>query len=148
MQIKGPAEVWWHKLNASTTQQSQGHIQKHIVVLCRFPACFSTQRQVSQWEAACWMSSSADEEKTQPQVWCFANCSHLMVPFTKLAYLSNLTLHNNHFLAEIRTLRSKSPANTRIKMIFHHRLIHRALSCTLAVRFPRSSINNINRGVS
>lgn len=52
---------------------------------------------------------------------------HLMVPFTKLAYLSNLTLYNNNFLTEIRTLKSKSPANTEIKMIFHYRLIQIAL---------------------
>lgn len=55
---------------------------------------------------------------------------HLMVPFIKLAYPSNLTLHNNHFMTEIRTLKSKSPANTEIKVIFHHRLIQIALSCT------------------
>lgn len=35
----------------------------------------------------------------------------------KIPYLSNLTLHNNHFLAKIK---SKSPTNTEIMIIFHH----------------------------
>lgn len=74
------------------------------------------------------------------EVWCpvrgFTDYFHLMVPFTKLPYLSNRMLHNNHFLTEIRKL--KSPANTEIKIIFHHRLIQIALSCTSAVRIPGS----------
>ena len=49
---------------------------------------------------------------------------HLTVPFTKLAYLYNLTLHINHFLTEIRTAKCKSSQNAEIKMTFHHELIH------------------------
>lgn len=64
---------------------------------------------------------------------------YLMVPFIKLAYLSNLTLHNNHFMTEIRTLKSKSPANSEIKVIFHHRLIQIALSCTSAGEISRKA---------
>lgn len=66
-------------------------------------------------------------------VWGFTDYFHLMVPFEQLSYLSNLTLHNNHVLTEII---SKSPANTEIKMIFHHRLIQMALPCTSVVRVP------------
>lgn len=67
-----------------------------------------------------------------------------MVPFIKLAYLSNLTLHNNHFMTEIRTLKSKSPANTEIKVIFHHRLIQIALSCNSASENSRKAAQTIS----
>lgn len=55
--------------------------------------------------------------KYSPGFTCYC---HLMVLFIKLAYLPNLTLHNNHFATEIRTLKSKSPANTEIKVILNH----------------------------
>lgn len=124
-------EVWKHKTNhAHNIAESKAFCN---LWLFRFSARLSTWCQLVRgrlWESE--MRVSLQRVKAL-RGWGFTDYFHLMVPFAKLAYLSNLTLHNNHFLTEIK---SKSPANTEIKMIFHHKLIQTALLCTSAVRIP------------
>lgn len=69
-----------------------------------------------------------------------------MVPFTQLAYPSNLTLRNNHVLTEFRTHRFNP---LHIHMIFHSGLIQKAVSCTSTMRIPGrwyDRLLSINRG--
>lgn len=141
-----PAVLWTHRICEHTHSQTcrshfpggqphkispevDGNVYINLRLLLRFTPAASSVSSVHH----SWPSLKMGEESStglwSEGVQGSGDCFNLMVPFTKLAYLSNLSLHNNHFLTEIRM--AKSPANREIKMIFHHKLIQ------IAVYFSR-----------